>query len=270
MDALTTELCEVKTMLEGRRETELHSWTEVVKVEGASRTVAKPTGPQNSHSVPTVERAAAPGRQQAKKSGGGRVPSARSSEPSTKSAQRTPVDGVRRVWGTLKSTTAAVRSTLKKLWPVSNSLIVRRRVREYGDSNKTRWWFILKGDENTLKTLDNECQERIQMQTNLKLEQCTAPNNQPSANNSNPGESSSLSPENVSTNSTSDAATSLGTTVVTRPNQVPNSQTVSIDVNSASPSDSQDQSDDEGTQGSNPQQSTGSILILDSGQLAET
>ena len=59
-------------------------------------------------------------------------------------------------------------------------------------------------------------------------------------------------------------------TGLTRPNQVPNSQTVSIDVNSASPSDSQDQSDDEGTQGSNPQQSTGSILILDSGQLAET
>ena len=45
------------------------------------------------------QHAAALGWQQAKKPGGGRVPSARSSEHSTKSAQHTPIDGVRRVWG---------------------------------------------------------------------------------------------------------------------------------------------------------------------------
>ena len=46
----------------------------------------------------------------------------------------------------------------------------------HGDSNKMKWWFILRGDENTLKMLESDW-ERIQIQTNWKLEQCTAPSN---------------------------------------------------------------------------------------------
>ena len=182
--------------------------------------------------------------QRAKKPEGGKVLSA--TEYGTKPTQRTPVSGVRRVWGTLKSTTtAAVRSTLKKLWPASDGLVMRRRVREYGASNKTRslWWFILKGDENTLKKLENEWAP-IRMQTNWKLEHCTAPNNQPVANNGNPavGESNSHTPENTSASSTSIAATSPGITVATIPNQVTDTQT-DVD-NSASQSVSQSQHDD--------------------------
>ena len=100
--------------------------------------------------------------------------SIRSSDGSkANSTQRTRVDGVRRVWGTLRITTVAVvKSTLKKLSPAaSNSIVVKRKVREYGDSNKTRWWFILRGDENTLKMLEGDW-ERIQMLTNWKLEHC--------------------------------------------------------------------------------------------------
>ena len=109
--------------------------------------------------------------------------------------------------------------------------------------------------------------ERIQMQTNWKLEHCTAPNSQLSTSNGNTGTSNS--PENCSTNSTSDAASS-GATVVTSPNQAGNSKTVSTDVNSASPSDSQDKPSNATAQGSEPQQSTGSFFILDHDQSEET
>ena len=252
----------------------MHGWTEVVKRGRRQQHDGNIDGQSSSSCsdppATAAERATAPAgmrMQRAKKPEGGKVLSA--TEHGTKPTQRTPVSGVRRVWGTLKSTTtAAVRSTLKKLWPASDGLVVRRRVREYGASNKTRWWFILKGDENTLKKLENEW-ARIRMQTNWKLEHCTAPNNQPVANNDNPaaGESNSHGPENTSTSGTSIVATSPGVTVATIPNQVTDTQT---DDNSASQSDSQSQHDDTNTRGPNHQQATGSFLISDSRQSAET
>ena len=202
--ALMAELLEVKTMLESRpREAESHNWTEIVKRGGRRGQPhgVRPNG-RSSHSASTARRAAV-GVQQTK---GPEDASARSSAGSTDSSksthlQRTPVDGVRRIWGTLKSsTTAAVSATLKKLWPVSSSMTVRRKFREYGD-NKTRWWFILKGEEKTLQTMEEDW-ERIQMHTNWKLEHCTAPSNQPHARTGNPR--ATKSPENSPANDISD------------------------------------------------------------------
>ena len=36
-------------------------------------------------------------------------------------------------------------------------------------SNHTRWWFVLRGDEDILSTLESEW-EQVQLQTNWKLE----------------------------------------------------------------------------------------------------
>ena len=40
-----------------------------------------------------------------------------------------------------------------------------------------RWWFLLKGDENILKKLEEEW-EKIQLQTKWKLECCLAPSSE--------------------------------------------------------------------------------------------
>ncbi len=117
-----------------------------------------------------------------------------SSNSQSSSLQKSPVSGVRRVWGTLPYTTpGAVSATLKKLTSVGNKIAVKRKTRKHEGSGKTRWWFLLKSDENVLKKLDNEW-ESIQLQTKWKLECCSTPRSKvdPSQNCA----------ENASTNTT--------------------------------------------------------------------
>lgn len=96
--------------------------------------------------------------------------------------QRSTVVGVRRVWGTMKSTTpTAVSSTLKKLTTVGGSLFVKRKSKVHESSGKTRWWFVLKGDEEILKDLEGEW-TNVHLQTNWKLETCTKPTDATDAN----------------------------------------------------------------------------------------
>ena len=99
-----------------------------------------------------------------------------------------------------------------------------------------RWWFILRGDENTLKMLEGdwECIQILTgnwnivpplLLTTIILQQL------------------SKSPENSSTTN-SDTIMCPGMTVGTNPNQACNTQTVIVDVNSSSLTDSQDKPDD--------------------------
>ena len=91
----------------------------------------------------------------------------------TTSRERVPVEGVRRVWGTLKATsTTAVASTLQKLTTVGSQILVRKKTRP--DTN--RWWFLLKGTEPLLQQLEGEW-DKVSLQTNWKLEPCTKPTN---------------------------------------------------------------------------------------------
>ena len=71
---------------------------------------------QESRRVANAERTPTGQQQEKLKPGHGKALSVRPNDSSkTDPTQRTPVDGVRRVWGTLKTTTAAaVMSTLKK------------------------------------------------------------------------------------------------------------------------------------------------------------
>ena len=124
-----------------------------------------------------------------------------SSNPQSSSLQKSTVDGVRRVWGTLPCTTpGAVSATLKKLTSDGSKIAVKRKTRRYEGSGKTRWWFLLKSDENVLKKLDDEW-ESIRLQTKWKLECCSAPRSEldPCAGSTN----------NTSTNTTTSESQQL-------------------------------------------------------------
>ena len=80
----------------------------------------------------------------------------------------TPINGVRRVWGTLKTTTAgAVKNALSLVPEIpANAIVVKRKykVREKSGNKATRWWFNLRASEETLQQLESHWQ-RVQIQT---------------------------------------------------------------------------------------------------------
>ena len=133
--------------------------------------------------------------------------------------ERVPVEGVRRVWGTLKATTTtAVASTLKKLTTLGDRLAVRKKVKP--DAN--RWWFLIKGDEQLLCELEREW-DRVSLQTNWKIERCTKPSDtvvQPpittaaSTSTSAPASLNATSKEDITTPSAENDISSSPTTGV--------------------------------------------------------
>ena len=85
--------------------------------------------------------------------------------------EREKVPGARRVWGTLKSTTpGAISSALKKLTTVGKQVTIKRKHRQM-DSGHTRWWFVLRGEEEVLTKLEGEW-EHVRLQLPWKLEPC--------------------------------------------------------------------------------------------------
>ena len=126
--------------------------------------------------------------------------------------ERVPVEGVRRVWGTLKATsTTAVTSTLKKLTTLGDRLTIRKKVKT--DAN--RWWFLIKGDEQLLCELEGEW-DRVSLQTNWKLESCTKPSDTvpqpPTATATDASTSTSASPISTSHEGTTTAADTVSNT----------------------------------------------------------
>ena len=87
---------------------------------------------------------------------------------------RVQVSGARKVWGTLKTTTAtAVSNALKSLTNIpSNSLTVKRKFKTTTrDTSKqiVHWWFVIRGEEKVLERLQNEWSS-VSIQTAWKLE----------------------------------------------------------------------------------------------------
>ena len=84
------------------------------------------------------------------------------------------VFGARRIWGTMKSTTpGAISSALKKLTTVGDQVSIKRKHRQLA-SGRTRWWFVLKGEEQVLTQLEDEW-ECVCLQLSWKLEPCFKP-----------------------------------------------------------------------------------------------
>ena len=91
-----------------------------------------------------------------------------------KSNQKIRVEGVRRVWGTLKETTASsLKSTIMKFSPSATLFVKRKTVRNDAGEIKT-WWYVLHDSEEVLKVLEEKW-EGLQMHTGWKLELCFRP-----------------------------------------------------------------------------------------------
>ena len=88
---------------------------------------------------------------------------------------RTQVLGSRKIWGTLKSTsTQDVSNAISSLMQMPDtSLIVKRKfkiIRQNSGRNKlTRWWFVVRGNEEILKLLEEKWNPDS-MQAKWKLE----------------------------------------------------------------------------------------------------
>ena len=85
-----------------------------------------------------------------------------------------PVEGARRVWGTLKvTTTISVKSVIAKFCSVASLKFKRKTICDH-DGQIKRWWFVMHGSEDALQILDSKW-DLIQAHTCWKLEQCFRP-----------------------------------------------------------------------------------------------
>ena len=100
----------------------------------------------------------------------------RSADNDTASAstRRETVSGARRVWGTLRSATCTtVKNSLSHLTNV-NDFQVKRKFSHSTRSGKEKWWFIIKGAEEVMQSLESKW-EPVKLQTGWQLEPCTKP-----------------------------------------------------------------------------------------------
>ena len=97
-----------------------------------------------------------------------------SSSTTLSTKEKSQVEGVRRVWGTMRETTrSSLKYTVMKFSP-SSTLVVKRKTIQSEAGEVKRWWFILHDSEEALKALE-EMWEAIQMHTGWKLELCYRP-----------------------------------------------------------------------------------------------
>ena len=87
------------------------------------------------------------------------------------------IEGSRKVWGTRRSVTQSkVAESIRSIPAVDlDSLCVKRKYKSQEGKN-TKWWFVIRGDETTLKLLD-ESWLQIEVQTKWKLEPLLRYNN---------------------------------------------------------------------------------------------
>lgn len=115
-------------------------------------------------------------------------------QENAKQDTREVVDGVRRVWGTMKgSSCRTVLSTLQKLTTVAENLEVRRKYNKRGNS-EVCWWFLIHGTEPILQTLEQK-RENVENSTSWRLEQCYRPVRPTAQNLQQDGESESDNPQ---------------------------------------------------------------------------
>ena len=71
------------------------------------------------------------------------------------------------------TSSASIASSLNKICPSTvTNLQIRRKYKTDRHGKEIRWWFLIKGDESTLKKLEDEW-EAVELQTPWKLEMCT-------------------------------------------------------------------------------------------------
>ena len=90
-----------------------------------------------------------------------------------KPVQRQIVSDARRIWGTLRSDTHnTIKNTIVYLTKIeAKALHVKRKFRT-SRTGQHRWWFVLHGEENIMKVIENAW-EKVSLQTSWRLETCT-------------------------------------------------------------------------------------------------
>ena len=89
-----------------------------------------------------------------------------------KQRPRVPVEGARKVWGTLRSATChTVANAIQTVMNIPTSdLKIKRKFKTSPKDKKIKiWWFVVRGDETTLDKLDKSWQQ-LKLQTNWTLE----------------------------------------------------------------------------------------------------
>ena len=188
ISALKAEVAELRNALAVKQAVEAEGctsgssdseWTVVAKAKRRgqrnSRADKSVTGKKPQwHSVQTLPARPASHNKASQDSGSPSRQSSRSSGKSLDTHARETVEGVRRVWGTLRNCTyRTVLATLRKLTSVAENVEVRRKFKKR-DGSEIRWWFLIRGDESVLQTLQMEW-ENVENSTTWKLELCHRP-----------------------------------------------------------------------------------------------
>ena len=91
-----------------------------------------------------------------------------------KKRDKLPLPGKRKIWGTMKQCSAgAVHRAISQITSIASDGIEVRRKYKTDNGKTTRWWHVVSGDEETLKTLESEW-EGVQQQLDWKIEPCLA------------------------------------------------------------------------------------------------
>ena len=106
----------------------------------------------------------------------------------TKPSNWMKVAGARKVWGTLKSCTAAsVKSAITRVCK-NNTLKIKRKNKTVGSAHgiQTQWWYVLHDSEEALVSLESNW-EQLALQTSWRLTPCYKPefDNQEASNTVN-------------------------------------------------------------------------------------
>ena len=106
---------------------------------------------------------------------GDTLTSSPSPSPNTKQSQRARVKipNARKIWGTMRSCSAVtVANTIAQLCPTFiGKLQVRRKFKSSNSGIKSRWWFVVHGEEEVLIDLVRSW-EAVTLQTSWKLQDC--------------------------------------------------------------------------------------------------
>jgi len=97
-----------------------------------------------------------------------------------KTKQRVLVEGKRKIWGTMKTTsTAAVSHTITTLTKTAGLLVKRKFKTSHGENSTrvSKWWFVVSGDEEVLKQLDKQWPS-VSLQTKWSIEPIFCFNNE--------------------------------------------------------------------------------------------
>ena len=100
-----------------------------------------------------------------------------SSDQNKERSKRTPrviVEGARRIWNTyVHATTKTIENAIARFCNVEG-LRIKRKTRMNSHTGKTIWWFVVHGDESTLRELDSKW-ECLHTQASWVLQPCTKP-----------------------------------------------------------------------------------------------